>query len=175
MNSAALSGQEAYARLAAASQAHIETLPMETIMVRFQKLMRHQFAIMPEHRTALGDMLAARIQQGTDFHPSPETQKAMQAVFFEVVCGARDTLPEKQRQGMSTVLYTVHLLMILFWLIDRTEGNRATFMLVDFTTEAFSLLRPLLLMPLAGASLNRLAAILELVFDSNVSEQPGDA
>ncbi|MGB1285855.1 MAG: hypothetical protein ACPG7F_04915 [Aggregatilineales bacterium] len=164
MAATAESGKTHYAALATFSQGHVGSLPMETIAQRFQKVMQSQLSYMQPYRDDLGAMLATRITTGEDFHLTDDIQQTMQRVFVSVVSGARDTLPDKQKEGMATVLYTLHILILLFWLIDRSDDHHATDLLLDFLTDVFKLTRPLLIMPLAGSSMNKLAQILRLVF-----------
>lgn len=163
-------GRTCYANLATESLAYVETLPMETIQVRFHQLLSHQLALMSDCRDDLATMMAARLINGTDVHLSPEAQTTMHHSFEQVVCGARDAVSDDQTGSMATVLYTVHLLLMLFWLIDRTPQHRATHLLVDFTGDAFRLLRPLLIMPLANSAITKLSMILSLVFEDKQTD-----
>jgi hypothetical protein len=61
---------------------------------------------------------------------------------------------------MTVLLTNVHLLFMMFLLHDRTEGNKASFDLLAFARDAFTLLRPMLLIPPGAKALARLSQIL---------------
>jgi hypothetical protein len=84
--------------------------------------------------------------------------------FRRVVMGAKDAPREPQAAHLATLFYSAQLLIVLFWLYDRTPEQSATYDLLDFARDVLWLLRPALVLPPIARTAARLAAILEPVF-----------
>jgi len=50
----------------------------------------------------------------------------VQAVFRAAVVDASDAPPQKLAEGLGRLLYLMHLGVILWWLLDKSPGQRAT-------------------------------------------------
>ena len=87
----------------------------------------------------------------------------MGGVFLEVVRSASDAPRERQARELATVLYGVHLAIILYWFHDKTQDARATRELVGSVGEMLRYLRPALRLPPMTRVLSRLAGTLENV------------
>jgi hypothetical protein len=66
---------------------------------------------------------------------------------------------------MAGLLYALYMVVMIFWLYDRTTDFRATHQLMDFLREMIKVLRPMLLMPLFTKALHKMSGIMRLVFD----------
>jgi hypothetical protein len=84
----------------------------------------------------------------------------MTATFTTLISGASDGLPSAQVDQMAILLTNFHLLFMLFVLHDRTEGKTATFHLLAFGRDTFTLVRPLWMIPPGAKALARLSKIL---------------
>ena len=71
----------------------------------------------------------------------------VQAAFATVAGGATD-VSDRLRADIGTLLYAAHLLMVLYWLQDRTPDQRATRDLIGFAEETLGRLHLLLRIPL---------------------------
>ena len=84
--------------------------------------------------------------------------------------GAADAPKPKQAAQMATLFYAAHLLTVLFWLQDRSEGQQKTRELITFSSEMIGRLRPVLGLPLVAKSLARLAEIVAPMFGPSGAE-----
>ena len=85
-------------------------------------------------------------------------------VFARVVSGASDAPKRAQAEQMPTLLYAAHLLFVLFWLQDRSEGQAKTRDLLGFAQEMLGRLRPVLGLPPVAKPLTKLAGIIGPMF-----------
>jgi AcrR family transcriptional regulator len=81
-------------------------------------------------------------------------------VFYRVVTEASDGMKGQMGADVTTLLYAAHLLLVLFWLQDRTENQRATSELLTLAGDTLSRYRFLLRIPQVTQTLTRLAGIL---------------
>lgn len=65
---------------------------------------------------------------------------------------------------MATLFYAAHLLIVLFWIQDRSAGQERTHALLQFGREMLGRLRPLLGLPPVARPLARLAGIVGPMF-----------
>jgi hypothetical protein len=61
---------------------------------------------------------------------------------------------------LGIVLYTFHMLIILFWLYDRTPDQQATHKLRRFVYELFKMLRPMFILPMIPQAIVKLSQIM---------------
>lgn len=150
-----------------------QNLQEKSIALRFDELMRQRIAQLEPHRPAMAALFGAALQEesGVNF-AREEGYDPMLDVFAEVVTGAQDALKAPQAQQLATVLYGFHLIVILFWLYDRTRHTSATYALLDFIREAFKLIRPALLFPVFIKALDKLTGILAAVFGGYPATKP---
>lgn len=81
-------------------------------------------------------------------------------VFHHVVTEASDGMKGQLGEDITTLLYAAHLLLILFWLQDRTENQRATSELLALACDTLTRYRFLLRIPQVTQTLTRLAGVL---------------
>jgi AcrR family transcriptional regulator len=157
-----------YGELAAQSEAQAEMLPPGTIAERFYHTMIHKLEQVTPYRETLGALFGAAMNPKSDIavlgDNTATIRKRMTNVFQIASAGATDAPKEPQASQMARLLFSVHLLILLFWLYDRTPGQRATDDLVKFVRDTMMLARPFLVLPPAARSLERLAAIVGSVF-----------
>jgi hypothetical protein len=84
--------------------------------------------------------------------------------FAVLVQKATDAPKASQAGQIATLFYSAHLLVLLFWMYDRTPGYKATHQLLDFAGDTLKLLRPMLILPPVTRSIARFVAIIEPVF-----------
>jgi hypothetical protein len=89
----------------------------------------------------------------------------MYQVFAELVAHADDAPHhEQEAEDTALLLYGVYHYAVLFWLYDRTEGKRATEMMLTMVYEFFKVSRPMLMMPLLGKSISKMGRVMMLIF-----------
>jgi AcrR family transcriptional regulator len=87
-----------------------------------------------------------------------------------LVSGASDA-PKlaEQTRALGLLLYVAHLLLLLFWIADRSAENRLTQQMLELARDLFNMLRPAMVMPPIAKGILRVASILEPVF---IGEKP---
>jgi AcrR family transcriptional regulator len=157
-----------YDHLAEESLRYAATLPLTPIAERFFTLMQHKMAQVQPHRAAFAAMFGSLMRPDVETSVWGNRTNAgrdhMLEAFRIVTDDATDKLKEPLAASMTTLVYCFHLLLLLFWLYDRSPENRATFFMLDFMREAFKLVRPMLLMPVISKAVMKLAQILGMVF-----------
>jgi hypothetical protein len=116
------------------------------------------------HRGSLAALLTRALDPNSRLSTLGEgtaaVREKMGSVFLEVVRGASDAPGEKQAMQLGSVLYALHLAIILYWFHDRTPEARATRELVGSARETLRYLRPALRLPPMSRVLSRLAGAL---------------
>ncbi len=157
-----------YEHLAAESLAQTHGLPVGTMADRYHTLMKHKMTQVQPYRAAMAAMFGAMMRPDVEMSVwgkrTTEGRDTMLEAFKQLVQEATDKPTQPLANSLATLLYCFHLLMLLFWLYDKSSENRATFLLLDFMHEALKLYRPMLLMPLISKATVKLAAILAMVF-----------
>jgi hypothetical protein len=77
------------------------------------------------------------------------SRRRVQRVFEEAVAGSSDAPKARLAEALGRLLYLVHLAVLLWWLLDKTPGQRATTTLVGLARQllpsaAFTLRLPLI-------------------------------
>jgi len=110
----------------------------------------------PFHRFAPG-FLAAAVSPRSPINPlSADSSPALEivaALFRDVVDGARHGLPTDIARALPDALVLGHLLLALFWVYDRSPGQRRTRRLLDRGLKLLALALPLARLPLLRAPL----------------------
>jgi AcrR family transcriptional regulator len=157
-----------YERLAAELDAQVRELPPAPLAERFDYAMTAKLARLEPYREAFGALFGAALNPRSGVAVlgggTSEVRRSVAGIFFSVVKGATDAPREPQAQQLASVLYSLHLALILFWLYDPTPGRRATFQLLALTRDMLGLARRVLKLPPASKALERLAAAIEPVF-----------
>ena len=68
-------------------------------------------------------------------------------------------LQEPKARELGIALYTFHMLVVVFWLYDRSPGQASTGKLVRLVHELFKLIRPMFFLPMIPQGIARLAEI----------------
>jgi AcrR family transcriptional regulator len=135
-----------------------------TVAERFEAAMLAKLDQVSPHRGSLAALLTSALDPNSRLSTLGEGTAAvrenMVGVFLEVVRGASDAPGEKQAMQLGSVLYALHLAIILYWFHDRTPEARATRELVGSARETLRYLRPALRLPPMSRVLSRLAGAL---------------
>lgn len=161
-----------YLRLAQQLERQLADLPPAPLADRFERAMRAKLALLEPYRPALGALFSVSLNPQTDLGVlSPATgeiRDRVTAVYLMAVSGATDAPKPQQAGELATILYTLHLLFILFWLSDRTPEQRATYELLGIARDLLNTLRPALRLPPVARLLSRLARALLPVFSKGM-------
>jgi len=82
------------------------------------------------------EFLSAAVSPRSEINPlaeaSSDARAITEALFAEAVHGARSgTVPKDLAQALPTALFLAHLLLALFWVYDRSDGQQRTRRLLD--------------------------------------------
>lgn len=160
-----------YARLMAESAAAIEALPPASLAERFYSAIDDMFTRCADHRAALGEVFGGALRPGSATLPDDDTAKRLKAAFTAVVMGATDAPKDQQASQFATLVYGMHLALMLFWLYDRMPRQVAARELLKFLREVIGMARAASILPPVSKSVARLAVIFEAVF-GGVTDAP---
>ena len=79
---------------------------------------------------ALAPVMFGNAEEGVFAANTAFSRKRVQAIFQEAVVGATDAPKRPLAESLGRLLYLAHLGIILWWLLDRSAGQRATKSLV---------------------------------------------
>jgi AcrR family transcriptional regulator len=166
-----------YMRLAEESQKWAsDGLAGGTVAERFERTMLVKLDQVEPHRVPLAALLARALDPNSRLSALGEgtaaVREKMGGIFLEVVRGASDAPDDKQARELGSVLYALHLAILLYWFHDKTPRARATHELVGSARETLRYLRPALRLPPMSRVLSRLADASENVGMS--SAEPGN-
>lgn len=157
-----------YERLAAESADEVKTLPKATIAKRYSESLNGCLDHLTPHRGALGSLFAVGLTAGSEMavlgDRASGVRTNMWSTYKEVVAGATDAPREKQVEQITTLLYASHLLVILYWLQDRSENQQRTRDLIQFVADTLKRTRPTFGLPGVSGVLTKLHKIIYPMF-----------
>jgi AcrR family transcriptional regulator len=106
---------------------------------RFLYALRTSLAVLkPQRRTlsALVSVLVGDAEHGLFSASSSFSRDRVQAVFRTAVVGATDGPRPQVAAALGRLLYLLHLAVLLWWLLDKSPGQRATKGLVTLIEQA---------------------------------------
>lgn len=123
-------------------------LPEGTLAVRFEAAMRAKLRLVQPHRAALTALAARALHpegRAAVFGAHTEVVRStVSGVFALVVRGASDAPPEDRAETIGRCLYALHLLLVLLYVQDASEGTRSTFEALDLAKSALETVGPML-------------------------------
>jgi AcrR family transcriptional regulator len=75
---------------------------------------------------ALVPVMVGDVDEGVFAQSTVFSRKRVQAIFRTAVLDASDAPPQKLAEALGRLLYLMHLGVILWWLLDKSPGQRAT-------------------------------------------------
>jgi AcrR family transcriptional regulator len=153
---------ELYERLSREFEERASAMPQGAWLTRFAALLRISLEVLGPHREALRAMIPAlTVAPGHPlFIPGGQPSHVrVEAKFVEAVKCATDLPPDAQTLGRR--LYLMHLVLVLGWLIDRSEAQAASFDALSLVERWTPLFGPLLASPMAANFLEPFGVLLE--------------
>lgn len=153
---------------------HAQGLTPSNIAQRFLALTQLKLEQLSLYRPAIAALFAASAQPHSQLHPINQVQGTddpMYKAYLQVVTRATDmpTKPEEAEQ-LAVLLYGLYHFVLFFWLFDRSPHLKATHLLVDFLHDVIRMARPMLMMPMFGKALNKVAQLMHTFFHSDKAE-----
>ena len=169
-----------YHRLAVELAADLDGLPSAVLAERFVAIRQRKLDRLTPYRAILGVLFSAgptpQFGIAVLSERTADTRRRVGALFLEVVQGARDAPKAPRDRDLATVLYAAHLLLILFWLHDRSPQSHATYELLALARPLLALTRRLLHLRLIAQILAQLAQAITPVFlPADDPESDGEA
>jgi len=159
---------ELYRCLAADLEKQVDMLPKTSLANRFFRIMQTQRTLMAPYRDTIGALFGAalnpRSRVGVFGESTADMRRGSRHVFLTVAAGAKDAPRAAQLDDISTLLYGLHMLLLLFWLQNRSSDPHAIDEALSFVRDLLALLLPLFKLPPFSSLLARLARILGPMF-----------
>lgn len=142
----------------------MENLPTGQLADRYYEVLEQTLTDFADYRLALMALFGTAMRpdsglslMGTDDNP---TSLQLTEGYHQLVLSSDDALKEPKALQLSVALYTFHMLVIIFWLYDRTPNQKATHKLTHFVHELFKILRPMFILPMVPQAIAKLSAII---------------
>lgn len=157
-----------YELLTTELEEEVVALPPGPLAKRFVQALEADLRRMTPHRETMGALFTAGLAPDSPVAVLGDGVAGLRdrvwRIYLRVVTGASDAPRRGQAEQMATLFYSAHLLVILFWLQDRSEGQGKTRDLLAFAQEMLGRLRPVLGLPPVARPLARLARIVGPMF-----------
>jgi AcrR family transcriptional regulator len=131
-----------YDELSAAFAERAARLPRGSWASRFVAALETSLAVLDPHRSVLAGVVPVLVggaDQGLFAAETAFSRVRVQGVFERAVLEARDAPGTELGAAMGRLLYLLHLAVLLWWLLDRSPGQRATAGLVALLRRALPL------------------------------------
>ncbi len=147
--------KELYARLSAQWAERGKELPEGTWASRALWLTRNSLEVLKPHREVLRSLLATILGGLDELNPPDNaySRAQVQPLFTAAVTGSTDAPPNAAE--LAQALYLAHLMLLLFWLVDRTPRQRATAELLASIEASAPLIGGALALPMVRDGLDR--------------------
>ncbi|HEY1351949.1 MAG TPA: TetR/AcrR family transcriptional regulator [Ktedonobacteraceae bacterium] len=153
-----------YQNLCVELEEYTQHLEARSLAERFHLCVSRQLELMTPYRDALsalfGTALNPRSKAAVFGEHTAHIRRRARKTYLRVIASSRDAPKETQREDLATVLYGIHLALVLFWLIDESAMVWRTHLFTTFLRDLLKLLLPLLWLPPVAHLLTRLASIL---------------
>jgi AcrR family transcriptional regulator len=117
---------------------------------RFLYALRTSVDVLGPHRNTLAALVPVLVGDADEGLFAPRTafsRLRVQAVFVQAVVGATDAPRGQLSAALGRLLYLIHLAVLLWWLLDRSPAQRATYALLKQLERALRLATPVLRIP----------------------------
>jgi AcrR family transcriptional regulator len=152
-----------YRNLCAELEDYAHTLPAGSLPERFHPMVATHLELMTPYREALaalfGTALNPRSHVGVFSEGTADIRRRARKTYVEIILGATDPPKKSQCEDLATLLYGIHLALVLFWLIDESQDAHRSYLLLAFVRDMLKLLQPILWLPPLSHTLARLAGI----------------
>lgn len=146
----------------------LAALEKDTIAQNYMRFLEARLARLTVYESMIAALFAFVMRVNPYLKPSDIWYGRQDPLFqslHKLVQQAEDSPQQAEvADNLTLLLYTFHILVLLFWLYDRTPDKQATGHLLTFLREFFKMLRPMLIMPMVSKAIAKLAQIMMLVF-----------
>ena len=143
-----------YDELSAEQSSHAAAMPRGRWRDRFLFTLDTSLTILRPHRQTLSALIPVLVSNAPDglFSSTTAFSRArVQAIYQDAVVGASDAPRDEVAAALGRLLYLAHLAVVLWWLLDKSPGQRATRALVQLIGKALPAAAMTLRLPKVGA------------------------
>lgn len=118
-----------YDELSAEQEVRAAAMPRGRWRDRFTFALENVLTVLGPHRQTLAALIPVLVSNGPDGVFSPSTafsRVRAQRVFQDAVLGATDAPRPEVAAALGRLLYLTHLAVLMWWLLDKSPGQRAT-------------------------------------------------
>ncbi|MDE2775031.1 MAG: hypothetical protein OXI77_03725 [Chloroflexota bacterium] len=138
----------------------LDELPSGQIADRYHRSLTSALALMAGERKAMVALFAAALADDAPFDLlRGERAARLTRAYHRLVQRSDDALREPKALELGIALHTFHMLIVLFWLYDRSPKQESTGKLLNLTRDLFKLLRPMFFLPMVPQGIAKLAEI----------------
>jgi len=138
----------------------LDELPSGQIAARYHLSLTSALALMAGERKAMAALFAAALAEDAPFDLlRGERAARLTRAYHRLVQRSDDALGEPKALELGIALHTFHMLIVLFWLYDRSPEQASTGKLLNLTRDLFKLLRPMFFLPMVPQGIAKLAEI----------------
>jgi AcrR family transcriptional regulator len=134
---------------------------------RLRAVIDLKFEQFAEHRRLLIAIMRIGIDPSHPLSPFGSETRSMREesidVFRSALAGSTTKIPNDLRTDLPRLLWMYQMGLILFWIFDRSRGQRRTKVLIDGTLDLIVRLLQLASLPLMGVMRRKLLAILRAI------------
>lgn len=165
-----------YEQLCTDLDAYVQELSERSLVKRYHLCILKHLELMEPHREALSALFGTALNTRSKIgvfgeHAAPIRQRTRRT-YLQVIRGAKDAPGEAHQGNLATLLYGVHLLLVLFWLIDTSKQKKRAGLLLIVFRDLFKLVLPFIWLPPVSHILARLAHILgPMLGDESMKDQ----
>lgn len=158
--------------------AHINTLPAGQMADRYNMVLEEVIRDLTPYRYALMALFGVAMRpdsgislMGTDNNP---ISKQLCDGYYQLVIGSDDALRSPKAEQTGVTLYTFHMLILLFWLYDRSDDQASTQKLLRFVRDLFKMIRPMFFLPTIPQAIAKLSVIVMPHLDVEEKPEPSE-
>lgn len=159
---------ELYEQCARELEEEVRQLPPGPLAARFVQAIEADLRRLTLHRMTMSALFSAGLAPNSEVAVLGDRVAGIRArvwgIFQTVISGATDAPKPAQAKQLATLFYAAYLLIILFWLQDRSDGQEKTRELLRFAREILGRLRPILGLPIIAKPIAHLVGIVGPMF-----------
>lgn len=157
-----------YDRITADFAADVDELPPGTLADRFGTAMHAKMKRLEPHKEAFVGLVGAALDRHSGASvlgsESIDTRERVQAAFERLVAGASDAPTDQQTREMARLLFVAHLLIVLVWTQDSSDGSQRSHRFVDLASTALRAATPML--PVIQPAVSSLSSLVAEFLDA---------
>lgn len=149
----------------------MKSVPTGQLADRFAGVLTHTLTALQEYRFALMALFGTAMHpdsglplMGIDNNP---VSRQLTGAYHQLVLSSEDALRDPKAIQLAVSLYTFHMMILIFWLYDRSPEQQVTHRLVDFVHELFKILRPMFILPMVPQAIAKLSHIIMPSLDTS--------